>query len=75
MRAFLVCSRVLHLTAFLPQRWEIPSARPDTINGVILMRSRAVNWLCCCRIKAKQDKEAGIAAQQAEKDSKKKKKK
>ena len=30
-------------------------------------------WLCWCRIKAKQDKEAGIAAQQAEKDAKKKK--
>jgi hypothetical protein len=28
-----------------------------------------------CRIKAKQDKEAGIAAQQAEKDKKTKKKK
>lgn len=30
-------------------------------------------WLRWRRIKAKQDKEAGIAAQQAEKDAKKKK--
>ena len=45
----------------------------EWLAGLRAQSASLTRWLCWRRIKAKQDKEAGIAAQQAEKDAKKKK--